>query len=56
MINMWKSDERREYLDILLLAERLDFDIPELAWDSSEYEYVFLHDVPYSVNVAWIDL
>lgn len=56
MINMRKSDERREYRNIRLLAERLDFDIPELAWNNSEYEYVFLHHVPYSAIVAWMDL
>jgi hypothetical protein len=37
-------------------AERLDFDIPELAWNNSEYEYIFVHHVPDSAVVDWIDL
>lgn len=39
-----------------LLAERPDFDIPERAWNNSEYEYIFLHHVPDSAVVSWIDL
>lgn len=42
-INVRRSDGRREYRNIRLLAERLDFDIPERAWNESEYEYIFLH-------------
>ena len=56
MINMRESDERREYRNIRLLAERLDFDIPELAWNNSEYECVFLHHVPDSAIMGWTDL
>jgi hypothetical protein len=55
-INMQRSDERREYRNIRLLAEKLRFDIPERAWNNSEYEYVFLHHVPESAVVGWIDL
>lgn len=55
-INMRRSDERREYRNIRLLAEKLDFDIPERAWNNSEYEYIFLHHVPDSAVVGWIDL
>ncbi|KAF2185814.1 hypothetical protein K469DRAFT_707480 [Zopfia rhizophila CBS 207.26] len=55
-INMRRSDERREYRNIRLLAERLNFDIPERAWNNSEYEYIFLHHVPDSAVVGWIDL
>jgi hypothetical protein len=55
-INMRRSDERREYRNIRLLAERLDFDIPERAWNNSEYEYIFPHYVPDSAVVGWIDL
>ena len=48
-INMRESDERREYRNhVRLLAERLDFDIPELAWNNSKHEYIFLHHVPES--------
>jgi hypothetical protein len=55
MINMRESDERREYRNIRL-AERLGFDIPERAWNNSKYEYIFLHHVPESAVVGWIDL
>lgn len=55
-INMRESDERREYRKIRLLAERLDFAIPEHAWNNSEYEYIFLHHVPDSAVVGWNDL
>lgn len=55
-INMRKSGERREYRNIRLLAERLNFDIPERAWNNSEYEYIFLHYVPDSAVVDWVDL
>ena len=55
-INMRRSDEYREYRNIRLLAERLDFGIPERAWNDSEYEYIFLHHVPNSAVVGWIDL
>ena len=55
-INMRKSHERREYRNIRLLAERLGFAIPERAWNNSEYEYIFLHYVPDSAVVGWIDL
>ena len=50
------SDERREYRNIRLLAERLDFDMPERAWNNSEYEYIFLHHVQDSAVVGWIYL
>ncbi|KAF2844317.1 hypothetical protein T440DRAFT_473484 [Plenodomus tracheiphilus IPT5] len=50
------SDERREYRDIRRLAGKLSFDIPEYAWNNSMHEYVFLHDVPVSAIVGWIDL
>ena len=50
-VNMRESDERREYRNIRLLAERLHFVIPEHAWNNSEYEYVFLHHVPDSAVV-----
>lgn len=54
-INMRRSDERREYRNIRLLAERLDFDIPERAWNNSRYEYIFLHHVPDSAVVQlWV--
>lgn len=55
-IDMWESDERTEYRNIRLLAEKLDFDIPERAWNNSEYEYIFLHHVPDSAVVGWINL
>ncbi len=55
-INMRRSDEPREYRNIRLLAETLDLDIPDLAWNNSEYEYVFLHYVPVSVVVYWDEL
>ncbi len=55
-INGRKGDERREYRNIRLLAERLGFDTPERAWNNSEYEYIFLHHVPDSAVVSWIDL
>lgn len=53
---MRRSDERWEYRNIRLLTERLDFDIPERAWNNSEYEYIFLHHVPDSAVMSWIDL
>lgn len=54
-INMRRSDERREYRNIRLLAERLDFDIPERAWNNSRYEYIFLHHVSDSAVVQlWV--
>lgn len=54
-INMRRSDERREYRNIRLLAERLDFDIPKRAWNNSRYEYIFLHHVPDSAVVQlWV--
>ena len=55
-INMRRSDERREYRNIRLLAERLDFDIPERAWNNSKYEYIFLHHVPDSAVVGLMKL
>jgi hypothetical protein len=55
-INMRESEERREYRNIRLLAERLDFDIPERAWNNSKYQYIFLHHVPDSAVVGWTDL
>ena len=55
-VNMRKSHERREYRNIRLLAERLDFDIPERAWNNSEYEYIFLHHVPDSAIVGWTSI
>jgi len=45
-INMRRSDERVEYRNIRLLAEKLGFEIPERALNNSEYEYVLLHHVP----------
>lgn len=54
-INTRRSDERRGYRNNRLLAERLDFDIPECAWNNSEYEYIFLHHVSDSAVVGWID-
>ena len=54
---MRRSDERREYRNIRFLAESLGFDVPERAWNNSEYEYsIFLHHVPDSAVVGWIDL
>ena len=55
-INIPQSDEHREYGNIRLLAARLDFDIPEHAWNNPEYEYIFLHHVPDCAVVGWIDL
>ncbi|KAL8929868.1 MAG: hypothetical protein Q9208_001012 [Pyrenodesmia sp. 3 TL-2023] len=55
-IDMRRSDERREYRNIRRLAEKLDFDIPEPAWNNSKYEYIFLHHVPDSAVVVWNDL
>jgi hypothetical protein len=55
-INMRRSAERREYRNIRRLAERLELDIPERAWNNSEYEYIFLHHVPDIAVVGWIDL
>lgn len=55
-INMRRSDERREYRNIRLLAERLDFDIPERAWNNSKYEYIFLHHVPDSAVVDLMEV
>ena len=55
-INMRRSDERREYRNLRLLAERLDIDIPECAWNNSKYEYIFLHDVPDSAVVDWTEM
>ena len=55
-INMRRSHERREYRDLRRLADGLDFDIPDCAWNNSKYEYIFLHHVPNSAVVGWIDL
>ena len=55
-INMRESDERREYRNLRLLAEKLDFDIPERAWNNSKYEYIFLRHVPDSAIVGWTEL
>lgn len=55
-INMRRSHAPREYRNIRLLAERLEFDIPERAWNNSEYEYIFLHHVPDIAVMGWIDL
>ena len=55
-INMRKSHERREYRNIRRLAERLDLDIPERAWNNSKYEYIFLHHVPESAVMGRFDL
>ena len=52
-INMRRSDEYREYRNIRHLVERLHFDIPERAWNNSEYEYIFLHHVPDSAVERW---
>jgi hypothetical protein len=48
--------ERTEYRNIRLLAEKLDFFIPDDAWHNSLHEYVFLHCIPDSVVVGWEDL
>ena len=55
-INMRESDERREYRNLRLLAEKLDFDIPERAWNNSKYEYIFLQHVPDSAVIGWTEL
>jgi len=55
VIDMRESDERREYRNVRLLAEKLGFYIPERAWNNSKYEYIFLHDVPDSAVVSWTD-
>ena len=55
-INMRRSDERREYRDIRRLAEGLEIDIPERAWNNSKYEYIFLHHVPDSEVVGWTEI
>ena len=55
-INMRRSDERREYRNLRLLAEKLDFDIPECAWNNSKYEYIFLQHVPDSAVTGWTEL
>ena len=55
-INMRRSDERREYRNLRLLAEKLDFDIPERAWNNSKYEYIFLQHVPDSAVIGWTEL
>ena len=55
-VNIRESDERREYRNVRLLAKGLNFDIPERAWNNSEYEYIFLHHVPDSAVVGWTDL
>jgi hypothetical protein len=47
-----RINERKEYRDIRLLAERLDFDIPECAWNNSDYKYIFRHHIPSSVVVV----
>ena len=50
-INTWRSDEHMEWRNVRILAERLDLDIPEYAWNNSKYEYIFLHHVPDSAVV-----
>ena len=55
-INMRRSNKRREYRNLRLLAEKLDFDIPERAWNNSKYEYIFLQHVPDSAVIGWTEL
>jgi len=55
-IDMRERDERVEYRNIWLLTEKLGFDIPERAWNNSEYEYVVLHHIPDSAVVDCFDL
>jgi len=55
-INMRECDERREYRNIRILAERLNFNIPERAWNNLGYEYNLLHHGLDSAVVSWIDL
>ena len=50
-INMRRSRERRQWRNVRILAERLDLDIPEYAWNNSKYEYIFLRHVPDSAVV-----
>jgi hypothetical protein len=47
-------NERTEYRNIRLLAQKLDFHIPAIAWNNSMHEYVFLHCIPDSVVVECI--
>lgn len=55
-INTRKRDEDMEWRELRHLADNLGFDIPDCAWNNSKYEYIFLHHVPNSAVVGWIDL
>ena len=55
-IDMRKSNGCTEYRNIRRLAKKLGFHIPERAWNNSEFEYIFLHHVPNSAVVGWIDM
>jgi molybdate-binding protein len=55
-INMRAGNERTEYRNIRLLAEKLDFVIPKNAWNNSMYEYVFLSRIPDSAVIGMDDL
>jgi hypothetical protein len=56
VINMRKSAERREYRNIPVLARKLALKIPNRARNNSKKEYIFLHHVPDSAVVDWIDM
>ena len=55
-IDMDDSYERAEYRDVRLLARRLGLYINDYAWNNSMYEWIFLHHVPDSAIVGWVDL
>lgn len=45
-IDTYASEERMEYRNIRLLAQKLGLFIFHEAWHNSEHEYIFLHHVP----------
>jgi hypothetical protein len=55
-IDMGKTSERREWRSIRRLARGLQYDIPNRAWNNSEYEYIFLHHIPSTAVVGQLKL
>lgn len=43
-----------KYRNLRMLAEKVDFQIPDQAWNNSEYEWIFLEQIPDHMIVGTI--
>lgn len=51
-IDTRETRERVEYRNVRKLARSLGFRIQDNAWNNSEYEWIFLHRIPYDAVVG----